>query len=636
MILSSRVLFVVEKKTSIKEVANVLEASGYEYSIVDDLAKIKKEIELFDFLAVLIDFDIEIKNSVLAAIKKIDSEITCIILGDSIGKEASTRFLEQGVYACIEKPFSSAEFKILFERCGDKLKSSREKAEIERSLKKRNKEMEEINVRLRLLVESTKSLRSGSYLGEIGEILLQAYAENMAAEGGSLYYKRKNRLELIHTIDPGHSPKVIDLPLRKGSFMEKVVSTGKPLLIQDLENKSYSYQSGWNGYKNSSILIIPIANNSGEVEGVISLHNKTFPPFTQQDLEIGLILASYTVETIRASQAIKELKKSEKRFRQLIELLPEIIFETDLEGRLLFINKKGMKTLGLSLDDIRGSIIIQDLILPEYRGEFIRNREKLLNKENFLILACSIKRKDGTEFPIHINMNAIRTGSKFTGFRGIIIDLTNQKSIEEKLRKSLGEKKVLINEIHHRVKNNLQVISSLLSLQSGYIDDKKALDMFTDSRNRVYSMGLLHEQLYKTIDSTGIEFKTYVKSLIGFLKSSFHGDADIEQNIGDISLDIDVALPCGLIINELISNCYKYAFPEKKEDSKIIISIKEKETEYEFIVKDNGIGVDRNFDFRNTKSLGLKLVHAFVSQINGKIDFSGENGCEYIITFPKV
>jgi two-component sensor histidine kinase len=206
---------------------------------------------------------------------------------------------------------------------------------------------------------------------------------------------------------------------------------------------------------------------------------------------------------------------------------------------------------------------------------------------------------------------------------------------------SLKEKVVLLKEIHHRVKNNLQVISSLFNLQSAFIHDEEAKEIFMESQNRVKSMALLHEKLYLTKDSSSINFSEYLRDLITNLINSHklkRNTIDLELKIDDLETNIDLAVYLGLIVNELVSNSFKHAFPEDKgfdgSKSKLDISLKNiEDKKHSIAVKDNGCGFPENLDFRNTNSLGMQLVISLVDQIKGTIELKRENGTEFTFTF---
>jgi PAS domain S-box-containing protein len=224
---------------------------------------------------------------------------------------------------------------------------------------------------------------------------------------------------------------------------------------------------------------------------------------------------------------------------------------------------------------------------------------------------------------------------KVTEISGIGRDITEKKLSEEKLKQSLKEKEVLLKEVHHRVKNNLQVISSILNLQSSYVKDKKTLEILRESQNRIKSMSFIHESLYQTRDFSSINFTEYVTNLSNNLVhsyQSFEEKVELDLKIQDVYLNLDVAIPCGLIINEILSNALKYAFP-KNRPGKINIRLTHKNQEITLVISDNGIGLPAHIDYNNTESLGLQLVVTLVDQLGGSIKMDRSKGTRFTIVF---
>ncbi len=238
---------------------------------------------------------------------------------------------------------------------------------------------------------------------------------------------------------------------------------------------------------------------------------------------------------------------------------------------------------------------------------------------------------------IFLNPIVDSTG-KVIEISGIAHDITEKKLAEEKINQSLKEKEILLKEVHHRVKNNLQVISSILNLQSSYVKDEATLGILRESQNRIKSMAFIHESLYQTKDFSSINFSEYVINLCQNLihsYSSFNHNVKLNLDIQNVFLNLDLAIPCGLIINEIISNALKYAFVTKSE--KDIISVKMQEEGQKLFLKigDNGVGLSEKIDFKNTESLGLQLVITLIEQLNGIIDIDTKNGTMYLISFNK-
>lgn len=218
-------------------------------------------------------------------------------------------------------------------------------------------------------------------------------------------------------------------------------------------------------------------------------------------------------------------------------------------------------------------------------------------------------------------------------------DISERKQASDQIKASLKEKEILLKEIHHRVKNNLQIIQSLLRLQSNYTKDAHTLQMFRDSQNRIRSMALIHDLLYRSPQLSRIDFSEYIQNLTRILLRTYDvgtRSITIEVNAKPIELGIDTALPCGLILNEIISNSLKYAFPEG-QGGKIFVGFSvDEEANFNLLVGDDGMGLPPNFDFRNTHSLGLQLICDCTKQLDGTIELVPTPGTQFIIRFKEL
>jgi len=211
-----------------------------------------------------------------------------------------------------------------------------------------------------------------------------------------------------------------------------------------------------------------------------------------------------------------------------------------------------------------------------------------------------------------------------------------RKKVEEKLNSSLAEKEFLLKEIHHRVKNNLQIISSLLNLQAQSINDPVTKEKYTESIGRIKSMAIIHELLYRSKNLSTIEIKDYLDELVSYITSTYNVDKNITVNlkvkVQQKFIELDKAIPCGIIINELLSNAFKYAFKNKKKGT-INISFKEVEKQYNLIVSDNGVGFANAGNIKQVDTLGLQLVHSLIGQLGGTLKTETQKGTTFNISF---
>jgi PAS domain S-box-containing protein len=231
-----------------------------------------------------------------------------------------------------------------------------------------------------------------------------------------------------------------------------------------------------------------------------------------------------------------------------------------------------------------------------------------------------------------------RTG-QMKGVIEYVRDISERKKAEDRLQESLQEKEVLLREIHHRVKNNMQVISSLLNLQSRHVKDPDVLEMFKESQRRIRSMALIHERLYQSSDLSQIEFSEYLRNLATHLFHSYQVDASRVQlkiEAEEVHLNINTAIPCGLIVNELVSNALKHGFPEGR-NGQLGIDLRRVDGDgYVLRVTDDGVGFPEGLDFRKTETLGMQIVNTLASQIDASIDLAREKGTEFTIHFQEV
>jgi PAS domain S-box-containing protein len=267
------------------------------------------------------------------------------------------------------------------------------------------------------------------------------------------------------------------------------------------------------------------------------------------------------------------------------------------------------------------------IYLTAYRNEEILKRAKQTEPYAYIV-------KPFEERELRTNIEIVLNRHKAEKER---IKLTEITAKNEFLKKSLKEQEILLREIHHRVNNNMQIISSLLSLQSTQVKDERDLDLFIDSLNRVKSMAKVHERLYQSDDLSSIKFAEYGSSMLTDLFSSHRTSPSIRLNmdIEDVSFNMETAIPCGLIINELVSNSLKYAFPNGKGE--ITVSLMHyNENKFSLIIKDNGIGIPEDIDIKTTESLGFRLTNNLTQQLEGKILLDRSKGTKFTIIFEEL
>ncbi len=339
-------------------------------------------------------------------------------------------------------------------------------------------------------------------------------------------------------------------------------------------------------------------------------------------------------------QAEALMQESEEKFRTIFEHANDVVVYMDSSGKVVNVNEKVEDIFGYNRDEILGKNFSETDIFDSKDSERVIGLFKDVVVDGkpmpVALMELELKHKNGNKIFTEVNTRLIEKNGKIEGILSIVRDITERKQAEEEVKASLEEKEVLLKEIHHRVKNNLQVISSLLSLQSEYIKDDQYARMLKESQNRIRSMALIHEKLYQSETFTNIDFGGYVETLVYGLARSY-GVSDsiaIKIEVEDAFLDIDTAIPCGLIINELVSNSLKHAFPDRKGE--ITVALRSLDDSIELIVSDTGVGIPEDIDFKNTETLGLRLVTILAEdQLEGEITLDRRKGTEFCITFKR-
>ncbi|MBW4675502.1 MAG: PAS domain S-box protein [Desmonostoc geniculatum HA4340-LM1] len=359
----------------------------------------------------------------------------------------------------------------------------------------------------------------------------------------------------------------------------------------------------------------------------------------ERTAELTRINRSLQTEITQRQRIEEALRESEQRFRSAFDQAAVGIAHVAIDGRWLLVNQRLCDILGYTLQELQLRTF-QDITHPDDLEADLKYIDEILADR---ILTYSMEKrffcKDTSIVWVNLTVALMRESSgERKYFISVIEDISDRKHSQEQIKASLLEKEVLLKEIYHRVKNNLQVISSLLNLQSAYIKDKHDLAIFQQSQQRIASIALIHEKLYQSQDLARINFREYTRDLVGSLLTAYEVNEDaivVQINIDeDVLLGLDTAIPCSLIIHELVSNSLKYAFPAGRNGSIYIELNQSDDNNFLLIVSDDGIGLPPDFDLQKMASLGLQLVDALTYQLAGTINIKGDRGVECQLTFP--
>ncbi len=427
--------------------------------------------------------------------------------------------------------------------------------------------------------------------------------------------------------------RVKRIPYPKGVTW-KIINEGKTRYVADAEQDEVIGPAG-KELGTKCYLSMPI-HFKGNTIGCINISSLKQDAFDEDDIkQLNVVTQQIDVAITNAQQA-----EALERRTKIIDQVRDSVITSDLGGLVTSWNKGAERLYGWTSEEAMGQHI-HLLIHPEDDLEYLKSitldpvREKGEHQVEKLM-----KKKSGEEFWGHISLSQIKDNNgNLTGYHSYSMDITERKNTEEKIKSSLKEKEVLLKEIHHRVKNNLQVISSLFYFQAKQVKDQHTRDIFTQSQNRIKTMALIHEKFYQSHDLRKIEVGQYVESLAKDILNSLIPEGNkiqVDVNVSDVLFNVDTASPCGLIINELISNSIKHAFPDGKYGKVSIYIGLVRKNKYKLIFRDNGVGFPENINFRDTDTLGLQLINTLVEQLDGTIELIVNNGTEFKIYFSEL
>ena len=465
-----------------------------------------------------------------------------------------------------------------------------------------------------------------------------------------------------------------------------LLKTKKPYFTNDAEKDNHILKYNLDRFNIKNLISIPILNSNNQVLGFFEIHNKKGGKgFDEKDIEkLKAVsqLASIALQNALTYQDLSRtkaaLQESEERTRLVIESVHDYaLVLVDLHGNIVSWNVGAEKINGYSAEEIIGKNF----------SVFYSENDKQIHKPDSILKIAKAKgkavdegwrvRKDGSKFWALVVMTLLKNKKgKPYGIVKITRDISDRKRAEEDLQKaydkleqrvkertielekineslkteikerekvetklesSLKEKELLIKEVHHRVKNNLQIITSLLKLQANHSKNQNVKDLLQESQAIVKSMALIHEKLYQSDSLTEIDFEEYIRDLTSQLFRSYNYKKNHLSSILEIKkiyFNIDKIVTLGLIINELVTNSLKHAF-KNKSDGEIKIKCTTDNKNIYLTIKDNGVGIPESFTLQNTETLGIQLVNTLVEQLSGSINYKSKKGTEFNIVFPK-
>lgn len=352
----------------------------------------------------------------------------------------------------------------------------------------------------------------------------------------------------------------------------------------------------------------------------------------------GIVFAD-VMDVTRQKFSEEALIESEKKYRTLFESDPDYTLLFNRDGIIVDVNNATTMVTGIPKSQMIGkNLNATEIHFKDDTDILVQKFSQIIKDKEIQTFETEIIDKHGKNRWVNIKVTVVEIEDDVLYVMVIASDITEIKQFEIELKNSIREKEVLLKEIHHRVKNNMQIISSLMNIQTRYLDDEESINVLKESQNRVRSMSMIHEKLYGSKKFDKVYFSEYIENLVWDLFYSYSiekGKIEPVLEIEDVKLNIETSVPLGLIITELVSNCLKYAFPDSLKGT-LLVSLKNLGEKYELIIKDDGIGFPETIDYKNTDSLGLQLVNSLTDQLDGEIELKTGNGTEFSIKFTEL
>ncbi|MFM7602883.1 MAG: histidine kinase dimerization/phosphoacceptor domain -containing protein [Pseudanabaena sp.] len=501
--------------------------------------------------------------------------------------------------------------------------------------------------RLRLMYDFVSALNAAQTVEEIYQVALNGICPPLRTSRAAVIIT-KSCQGLKYQESIGLSQKYIQLI---ESFFEdsshQVEARFRPFPHCAILPSDHNLQSICQAEGIGAIAVFPLEYEHKHLGDIVAYFDAP-RQFTEEEVQLTQTIVTYIAIAITRKQAEQALKESQQFIQRITDTIPNILYIYDVEEKQnIYCNQAITHILGYSLSEIQsmGDSMLQTIVHPDDFQKITEHLNYVIDQKSEGLFFIEYRMKDvhgkWKWFYSQENIFLRNSDGAVKQIIGAASDITKLKEAETRLQSSLAEKEVLLREVHHRVKNNLSVVDSLLSMQARYIDDPSALRAISDSQRRIHTMSLIHEQLYQSQDVDKVDLCEYLQRLVGNLYSSTSFNTskielklDINPTLLNITLlNIDTAISMGLIVNELLTNAFKYAFPNDHQGLiEVILYMSENDHNLHLIIRDNGIGIPETVDFNATASLGLRLVRILTQQLRASLDLFCEAGTSFHFT----
>jgi len=427
------VLIVDDDLDFAETIADILEASDYRIHMAHSIDEAEAAARDFPADVALLDIRLgstESGISLIPTLSEIRPGLQCIMMTGYAAVETAIQAIKDGAYDYLRKPVSPDDLFATLDRCFATVELRRQKEAADLALQQQNRALDAVNHGLREVIEAAGRLTACRDYEVLGRLILDEFLHLTGAHGGSLFLVEPDRLVRWHTVDLEHVPAELGFPLREGSVFQRVCQSRNALMIEDVTREQATVRSGWPGYQNGSTLAFPILDHDQSIIALLSLHNKDKPPFTRRDQELGMVLASLCAEVFLSLQAAHRLQEEERRFREMADLLPAIVFELDAKGRFIFLSKTATELTGYTDAELTGAFASAELVVEEDRPRFRKNLHRLLDGHDPGNVDYRMRTKSGKIFQVLARSAPVFRGAEVIGARGFIFDISDRMEAE--------------------------------------------------------------------------------------------------------------------------------------------------------------------------------------------------------------
>lgn len=697
--LAKRVMVVDDDFDFASSLGELIRSHGCDVEMVNTAQAAYQTLDVF--LPQLVMIDVRLGRTdgarLLADFIKHPSAPTCIMMTGFASTETAIDAIKTGAYDYLIKPVSPNDLFRTLDRCFDRIRLEDDRCKALYELESRNHDLEQVNLRLHQVVENMGYITGSTSVADLCHRLLDRIASSMGVDGGSIYTREGDQLVLEHSLDPGHAPAVIPMPLSVNSVLGRILDKGEAILVSDAASSDGLMLSGWSGYRDESLLALPLLGEDNSIAGIISLHTKQRPPFTRQDREVCRILLAASSETLRGVKARENLQESQSMLQLIIDAVPECVKVLDKDGNILQMNRAGRNMCEIgATDQIDGACIYQ-FIHSEYREAVRSLNNQVLNdgisgKMEYVLVGAK-----GREIWLDTHVVPLRnTLQDIIGVLGVTRDITDSKHEAEIARQQelqlmhtnkMAALGTLVAGVAHEINNpnqTIQINSGLLGhvwedtmkilnqhvslhgpFNLGGLQYEGAMGAHSDLINdinvgaeqinavvsRLQSFSRPYDGIHESVESDQIQINEAVKPALALLRHKIRKSTDNFQiNFGDNLPDIKCnRQKLQQIVVNLILNALE-ALSDKSQGVRVDTRFNTDQYCVELCVIDEGIGIKPEQicqlmePFYTTKrkqggtGLGLSIVHSLLKDQDASIHIESEpgKGTRVVVEIPAI